>query len=117
MAYFIYSTAGEPQGFRLGEHIFTMDGVPVGRVFAEKVYKLGGSYVGVLINNMVLDKSGVSRRSLPPVSAPPHAQPPRGAEMRRPVCEAFADSFELLISSATSAAVEADARNNTLEPA
>lgn len=96
MADFLYTTEGEPQGFRLGAHIYAMDGRPVGRVFAEKAYRLDGAYVGAVINNMVLDRPGVSRQGRPPTPAPTPVPPPRGAERRRPVCESFADCFALL---------------------
>lgn len=104
MADYIYSSQGSPQGFRLGDHIYTLDGAPVAKVFAEKVFHLSGQYVGLIINNMVLDKPGVSRRSMPPSPSPPRAAPVHGAESRRPVCEAYADCFDLL----TPAAAEED---------
>ena len=96
MADYIYSTQGSPQGFRLGDYIFAMDGTPLAKVFAEKVYRLDGDYVGLIMNKMVLDKPGVSRRSMPPASVPAPATPVHGAESRRPICESFADCFDLL---------------------
>jgi hypothetical protein len=98
MADFIYSSEGQAQGFRLSNHIYTLDGAPVGRVFAEKVYNLQGGYIGLLVNNMVLDKPDLSRRSMPPASLPPSAAPVRSAEARRPVCEAYPDAFPLLLA-------------------
>ena len=100
MADYIYDTRGSPQGFRLGDYIYALDGMPLAKVFAEKVYNLGGDYVGLIINNMVLDKPGVSRRSMPPSSRPSPVAPVHGAEGRRPVCEAYADRFDLLIHPA-----------------
>jgi hypothetical protein len=96
MADFLYSTEGSPQGFRLGAFIYAMDGTPLGRVFAEKAYRLDGAYVGAVINNMIVDRPGVSRQSRPPAPAPAAVAPPRNAEPRRPVGEAFPDCFALL---------------------
>src|SRR5688500_10240336 len=92
MADLIYTAEGRPQGFRLNHHIFDLAGTPVGKVFAEKAYSLAGTYIGAIVNNMVLDKPGLSRRSLPPSPAPPNATPPAMGR-RRPVCERFADCF------------------------
>ena len=97
MADYLYTSMGEPQGFRLGDFIFAMDGRPIGKVFAEKAYALDGEYVGLIVNNMVLNKPGVSRRNMPPVTNLPPAEPPRLGEHRRPVCEAYADCFERLL--------------------
>ena len=96
MADYIYSSQGSPQAFRLGDYIYAMDGDPIGRVFAEKAYRLDGRYVGLIVNNMVLDKPDVSRRNMPPSPVPPRAAPPQGAGFRRPVCEAYPDCFDLL---------------------
>jgi hypothetical protein len=99
MADYIYTSEGRPQGFRLSNHIYTLDGTPVGRVFAEKAYCLDGTYVGMIVNNMVVDRSDVSRRSLPPSLSPPRAAPPSGGETRRPIGEAFPDAFGLLVAA------------------
>jgi hypothetical protein len=98
VADYLYTSEGSPQGFRIGGHIYTMDGTPVGRVFAEKAYRFDGSYVGAIVNNMIVDRPGVSRRGLQPEAPPARAAPPRGAEQRRPVGEAFADCFERLLA-------------------
>ena len=97
MADYLYSSMGEPQGFRLGDYIYAMDGRPVGKVFAEKAYALNGEYVGLIVNNMVLDKPGVSRRNMPPITNVPVAEPSRLGEHRRPVCEGYADCFDRLL--------------------
>jgi hypothetical protein len=99
MADYIYTTEGRPQGFRLSNHIYALDGTPIGRVFAEKAYCLDGTYVGLIVNNMIVDRAGVSRRSLPPSLSPPRAVPPTGAETRRPIGEAFPDAFNLLLTA------------------
>jgi len=96
MADYIYNTQGSPQGFRLGDYIYAMDGTPLAKVFAEKVFNFSGNYVGLIMNNMVLDKPGVSRRNMPPASIPAPATPVHHAERRRPICEAFPDCFDLL---------------------
>lgn len=100
MADYIYSAEGRPQGFRLSNHIYGMDGAPVGRVWAEKVYSLAGDYVGALVNNMVVDKPGLSRRNLAPIALPANEATPRGAEYRRPVGETYPDAFHLLMAPA-----------------
>ena len=96
MADYIYSTQGSPQGFRLGDYLYALDGTPLAKVFAEKVFNFSGDYVGLIMNNMVLDRPGVSRRSMPPASIPAPATPVHGAERRRPICEAYPDCFDLL---------------------
>jgi hypothetical protein len=52
------------------------------------------------MNSMVLDKPGLSRRSMPPSSRPAPVAPIHGAECRRPICEAYADCFDLLTEPA-----------------
>jgi hypothetical protein len=98
MADYLYTSQGSPQGFRLGPFIYAMDGTPLGRIFAEKAYRLDGAYVGAVINNMIVDRPGVSRRSRTPETAPPRAAPSVSAEHRRPVCETFPDCFERLFA-------------------
>ena len=99
MADYLYSSDGSPRAFRLGDHIHDLAGIPIGRVFAEKAYRLDGTYVGAVVNNMIVDRPGVSRRSRAPEPAPPAAVPPPGAGLRRPVCETFPDCFERLVAS------------------
>jgi len=99
MADFIYNPDGDPQGFRLSNHIYDLAGRPVGRVWAEKVYALDGGYVGALVNNMVVDKPAVSRKALQPIMRPADASPPSGAECRRPVGTSYPDVFHLLLTS------------------
>ena len=103
MADYLYTSQGSPQGFRLGPFIYAMDGTPLGRIFAEKAYRLDGAYVGAVINNMIVDRPGVSRRSRAPESAPPRAAPSASAEQRRPVCETFPDCFERLLADEAAA--------------
>ncbi len=99
MADYLYTSDGNPRAFRLGDHIHGLDGAAIGRVFAEKAYRLDGTYVGAVVNNMIVDRPGLSRRSRSPEPAPPPATPPSGAEQRRPVCETFPDCFELLLAA------------------
>jgi hypothetical protein len=99
MADFIYNAEGDAQGFRLSNHIYDLAGVPLGRVWAEKVYDLHGEYVGALVNNMVVDKPAVSRKALQPVPRPPHTTPASRAESRRPVGTSYPDVFHLLSRS------------------
>ena len=100
MADFIYDTRGSPRGFRLGAYIYALDGTPLAKVFAEKVFNLAGDYVGLIMNSMVLDRPGLSRRSMPPSSRPSPVAPMHGAECRRPICEAYADCFDRLTEPA-----------------
>lgn len=109
MADYIYRSDGSPAGFRLGEHIFAMDGLPVGRVFAEKAYTLEGQYVGAIVNNMVLDKPGISRHRLRRFSPPEKAAPAKDAGRRMPVHEIFDDCFHLLEESDEAARASASA--------
>ncbi len=100
MADYIYASDGEPRGYRLSNFIYALDGVPLGRVFAEKAYRFDGTYAGALINNMVVDKPDVSKRSIPAAAPPPAMAPVRGAETRRPIGTYYADCFERLLSPA-----------------
>lgn len=98
MADYLYTTDGRPQGFRLGAYVYAMDGIPLGRVFAEKAYRLDGHYVGAVINNMIVDRPGVSRRPRPPeAGTPPRAAPPPNNDRRRPIGESFPDCFARLL--------------------
>ena len=96
MADHIYASDGAARGFRLSNYIYDLEGNPVGRVFAEKAYRLDGSYVGALINGMIVDKPEVSKRSIAPVSPPP-AVPRQNADSRRPIGETHADCFDRLV--------------------
>ncbi|HEX4739332.1 MAG TPA: hypothetical protein VH331_17420 [Allosphingosinicella sp.] len=98
MADYLYTSDGSPRAFRLGDDIHGMDGIPIGRVFAEKAYRLDGTYVGAVVNNMIVDRPGVSRRSRAPAPAPPRAGPPPRPEQRRPICETYPDCFERLLA-------------------
>lgn len=102
MTDFIYSAEGYPKAFRLGSDIYALSGAPIGRIHAEKAYRLDGEYVGALVNKMILDKPGVSRRSLPPRSPPDDTLAQISVDRRRPVGEALPDVFDLLIASTTS---------------
>ena len=102
MADYIYDAQGQPRGFRLGAFIYALDGEAIGRVWAEKAYRLDGTYVGAVVKNMVVDKPSVSRRNMPAVQNPGPAQPPAGgAESRRPVGDNVVDVFHLLLEPAS----------------
>lgn len=100
MADHIYAADGRPQGFRLDDNIYGMDGTPLSRVWAEKVYTFAGGYVGAIFNNMVVDRPNVSRRELPRVPVPDKVAARRGAEARRPLAQPFPDCFDLLLTLA-----------------
>ena len=97
MADFIYNSEGRAQGFRVGSHIYALNGTPVGRVWAERAYRFDGTYVGVLFKSMVVDKPTASRRSLPPVPAPPRMGSPGSADIRRAINLEYPDVFHLLV--------------------
>ena len=99
MADHIYAADGSPRGFRLSNYIYDLQGTPIGRVFAEKAYRFDGSYVGALVNGMVVDKPQVSRRGIAPVEPPPPV-PPLSAGPRRPIGQEHADCFDLLLAEA-----------------
>lgn len=103
---YLYTTEGEPQGFRLSDYIYALDGTPIGKVFAEKAYRLDGTYVGAVVNNMVVDKPDVSRRSLRPCPIPPKAALPHNVQGRRPIGETWPDCFAGLLAEAEGARVE-----------
>ena len=96
MADFIYNSEGRAQGFRVGSHIYALNGTAIGRVWAERAYRFDGTYVGVLFKNMVVDKPTASRRSLPPISAPPRMASPGSADIRRAINLEYPDVFHLL---------------------
>ena len=96
MADHIYAPDGSPRGFRLSNFIYDLDGRPVGRVFAEKAYRFDGTYAGALISGMVVDKPGVSRRSIAPVPAPAPV-PPQNGDSRRPMGGSLPDCFDCLL--------------------
>ena len=99
MADIIYAADGTARAFRLSNFIYDLDGTPAGRVFAEKAYRFDGSYVGALINGMIVDKPQVSRRSIAPLTPPP-AVPRRSADMRRPIGQNHVDCFDRLLETA-----------------
>lgn len=99
MADGIYTSDGQPQGFRLSGFIYALDGTPIGRVVAEKAYRLDGSYVGAVVNNMIVDKPNVSRRKVPAAEAPEKETPPLALVPRRPVSESFPDCFAMLLDA------------------
>ena len=100
MSDLIYAADGTPRAFRLSNYIYDLEGKAVGRVFAEKAYRLDGSYVGALINNMVVDKPGLSRRSIGSVAQPPRASV-QTPEPRRPIGQTHPDCSDQLLAEFT----------------
>lgn len=82
MAMYIYQTDGHPVGFRFGNFIHDMAGVPLGRILGTHVYRLDGSYVGELFKESVVAKPVQSVRPMPAVAAPATLPSP-GASFRR----------------------------------
>jgi 4-fold beta flower protein len=60
----IYAKSGAPGGFHDGKIIHDLQGQPVGRLRGSQVYCMGGHYVGVLRNGIILDKK-LNRGSIP----------------------------------------------------
>ena len=99
MADFIFNSQGKAHGFRLSSCLYSLEGEPVGRVWAERVYRFDGTYVGALFRNMVVDKPMVTTRGLPPTAPPPWVKPLPGAESRRAIELPYQDVFYLLKAS------------------
>jgi len=99
MSDFIYNGAGAVQAFRIGDYLYDMSGKAVGRISAERVYRLDGSYVGEMFRNMVVDKPVGARRSLPPVSRPRDVTPPAVDTSRGGGSLGFPDVFERLVEA------------------
>jgi hypothetical protein len=97
MSDFIYSDRGVPQGFRIGDYLYDMDGRAIGRVSAERVYRLDGTYVGEMFRNMVLEKPVGARRNLPPVGRPRDVAPPSLDSSIGGDSQGFPDVFDRLL--------------------
>ncbi len=76
--------------------MYRMDGRPVGRVSAERVYDLSGQYVGELFKGMVVEKPVGVRTKLPPVATPPNMQQPPGSVSRVRTSYGYPDVFHRL---------------------
>ena len=100
MSEFIYNGEGSIRGFRLGNYLYDLGGRAVGRVSAERVYRLDGSYVGELYRNMVVEKPVGARSSLPPVPYPGDVEPPSLDTSRGSGSQGFADVFHRLVENA-----------------
>lgn len=100
MADYIYAGDGRARAFRLGDNLFAMDGTPLGRVWAERVYTFAGSYVGALSNNMVVDRPNASRRKLPSVPVPDRAAGRGDGDRRHPIAAPYPECFDLLLPDA-----------------
>jgi hypothetical protein len=99
MSDFIYSDRGEVQGFRIGHYLYDMRGRAVGRVSAERVYRLDGLYVGEMFRNMVLEKPVGARRNLPPVARPRDVTPPSLDSGIGADSQGFPDVFHRLLDA------------------
>ena len=97
MSDFIYNEQGGTQAFRIGDHLYDMRGKAVGRISAERVYRLNGSYVGELFRNMVVEKPVGVRPSLPPISVPGDVEPPSADTSRGGGSLGFPDVFQRLL--------------------
>ncbi len=97
MSDFIFSDAGDAQGFRIGDFVYDMGGKAIGRVSAERVYRLDGSYVGEIFRNMVVTKPVGARRNLPPVSRPADVDPPVIDTSRGGHSAGYPDVFQRLV--------------------
>jgi hypothetical protein len=94
---FIYNAEGLVQGFRLGNYLYDLGGRAVGRVSAERVYRLDGAYVGEMFRNMVVEKPVGPRPSLPPVDDPADVEPPSVDTSRGAGSQGFPDIFHRLL--------------------
>ena len=99
MSEFIYNAEGTAQGFRLGDYLYDMGGRAIGRVSAERVYRLDGSYVGEMYRNMVVEKPVGARRNLPPLSHPGDVDPPSIDASRGSGSQGFPDVFQRLVEN------------------
>lgn len=97
MSDFIYNGQGGTQAFRIGDYLYDMRGKAVGRISAERVYRLDGSYVGEMFRNMVVEKPVGVRRNLPPVSVPGDVKPPSADTSRGGGNLGFPDAFQRLV--------------------
>jgi hypothetical protein len=98
MSDFIYNEQGVVQAFRKGNYLYDMNGRAVGRVSAERVYRLDGSYVGEMFRNMVVAKSVGARRDLPAVDYPGDATPPPLDTSRGGGADGLPDVFDRLVA-------------------
>jgi len=98
---YIYSTDGEPVGFRFANFIHDMDGTPLGRILGTHVHTFDGGYIGELFKEMVVAKPSPHARPILPID-PPAAVPSPGMGTRRRgiVDYGFADRFALLRGAA-----------------
>jgi hypothetical protein len=96
MSDFIYSQQGAVQAFRKGDYLYDMSGRAIGRVSAERVYRLDGSYVGEMFRNMVVAKPVGARRNLPAVDYPGDATPPALDTSRGGGADGLPDVFDRL---------------------
>ncbi len=99
MSDFIYNAGGDPQAFRIGNFVYDMQGKAIGRVSAERVYRLDGSYVGEMFKNMIVEKPVGARPALPPVAYPGDVAPPSLDTSRVGVAHEFSDVLHRLVQS------------------
>ena len=99
MSDFIYNAGGEPQAFRIGNYVYDMRGKAIGRVSAERVYRLDGTYAGEMFKNMIVEKPVGARRDLPAVPYPGDVEPPSLDTSRGGAAHDFPDVLHRLIAS------------------
>lgn len=97
MSDFIFDAKGGIQGFRIGDFLYAVGGRAIGRVSAERVYRLDGSYVGEMFRNMVVARPVGIRRNLPPIGRPADRKPPSPDASRGGDSAGYADVFHRLI--------------------
>jgi hypothetical protein len=97
VADFLFSAEGQARAFRIGNLIYGMDGAPLGQIFAERVYRLDGGFVGSLYRNMVVDKPEDDTSDRPAIRRPPaYPNPPQCRFRNKALGMAFADVFDRL---------------------
>lgn len=97
MTMYVYSTTGEPVGFVFGEDIFDLGGQPLARIHGNRVHSFDGEYKGEWFRDMVVHRPDAQPRRAPAVAAPqPRSPPPASCRLRAVVNYGYDDAFEFL---------------------